>query len=57
MSWRIVVVSSNAKVDFKMDYLVIRSIDSTQRIRKMEFAFVRIINEGKNTRRRELSID
>ncbi len=31
MSWRIVVVSSSAKVDYKADYLVIRTLDSTKR--------------------------
>lgn len=32
MSWRVVVVSSNAKVDFKMDYLVVRTLDDTRRV-------------------------
>lgn len=32
MSWRVVVVSSNAKVDFKMDYLVVRTLDETRRV-------------------------
>ena len=32
MSWRIVMVSSNAKVDFKMDYLVVRTVEATQRV-------------------------
>ena len=27
MSWRVVVVSSNAKVDYKLDYLVVRTLD------------------------------
>lgn len=29
MSWRIVCVSSMAKLDYKMDYLVVRSRDSS----------------------------
>lgn len=32
MSWRVVVVSSNAKVDYKMDYLVVRTLDETRRV-------------------------
>ena len=32
MSWRVVVVTGSAKVDFKMNYLVIRTVDSTKRI-------------------------
>ena len=32
MSWRVVVVTSNAKVDFKMDYLVVRTLDETRRV-------------------------
>ena len=32
MSWRVVMVSSNAKVDFKMDYLVVRTVEETQRV-------------------------
>lgn len=32
MSWRVVVVSSNAKVDFKMDYLVVRTLDEVRRV-------------------------
>ena len=38
MSWRVVVVSSNAKIDFKMDYLVIRTIDDTKRVHISEIA-------------------
>lgn len=36
MSWRVVVVSSNAKVDYKLDYLVVRSVDKTSRIHLSE---------------------
>ena len=32
MSWRVVVVSSNAKVDFKMDYIVVRMLEDTRRV-------------------------
>ena len=38
MSWRVVVVSSNAKVDLKMDYLVIRTVDQTRRVHLSEIA-------------------
>lgn len=38
MSWRVVVVSSNAKVDFKMDYLVVRTLDATRRIHISEIS-------------------
>lgn len=38
MSWRVVVVSSNAKVDFKMDYIVVRTLDETKRIPISEIA-------------------
>lgn len=32
MSWWVVVVSSNAKVDFRMDYIVVRMLDQTRRV-------------------------
>ncbi|MBQ9943808.1 MAG: hypothetical protein IJO67_05555 [Clostridia bacterium] len=38
MSWHVVVVSSNAKVDFKMDYIVVRTLDDTKRIHISEIA-------------------
>lgn len=38
MSWRVVVVSSNAKVDYKMDYLVVRTLDETRRVHINEIA-------------------
>jgi len=38
LSWRVVVVSSNAKVDFKMDYIVVRTLDETKRIHISEIA-------------------
>ena len=31
MSWRVVVVSSKSKLDYKMDYLVVRSADTVKR--------------------------
>ena len=36
MGWRVVVVASNAKVDYKMDYLVVRSLEATKRIHLSE---------------------
>ena len=36
MSWRVVVVSSNAKLDYKLDYLVVRTIDEVKRIHLSE---------------------
>lgn len=36
MSWRIVVVSSNAKVDYKMDYLVVRTLNEVKRVHLSE---------------------
>lgn len=38
MSWRVVVVSSNAKVDYKMNHLVVRTVDTTNRIHMDEIA-------------------
>lgn len=38
MSWRVVVVSSNAKVDYKMDYLVVRTVDTTRRVHMSEIS-------------------
>lgn len=36
MSWRIVMISSNAKVDYKLDYLVVRTIDEVKRVHLSE---------------------
>lgn len=36
MSWRVVVVSSNAKLDYKLDYLVVRTIDEVKRVHLSE---------------------
>lgn len=38
MSWRVVVVASNAKVDYKMDYLVVRTLDAINKIHMSEIA-------------------
>ena len=38
MSWRVVVISSNAKLDYKMEYLVVRTAESTKRIHIGEIA-------------------
>ena len=36
MSWRVVVVSSNAEVDYKLDYLVVRTLDEVKRVHLSE---------------------
>lgn len=36
MSWRVVVVSSNAKVDYKLDYLVVPTVDEVKRVHLSE---------------------
>lgn len=47
MSWRVVVVSSNAKVDYKMDYLVVRSVDTTRKVHALlKFADFRLSLDG-----------
>lgn len=38
MSWRVVVISSRAKLDYKMDYLVVRNEETTSRIHISEIA-------------------
>lgn len=40
MGWRTVVVASNAKVDYKMDYLVVRSLEATKRIHLSEVSIL-----------------
>ncbi len=40
MSWRVVVVSGSAKVDYKADYLVIRTLDGTKKIHMSEIGVV-----------------
>ncbi len=38
MSWRVVAVTSNAKLDYKMDYLVVRTAESTKRVHLSEIS-------------------
>lgn len=42
MSWRVVVVASNAKVDYKMDYIVVRTIDEVRRVHISEIGVLMI---------------
>lgn len=42
MSWRVVSVSSRAKLDYKMDYLVVRTDESTKRIHLSEISVLMI---------------
>lgn len=42
MSWRVVVVSSRAKLDYKMDYLVVRNETETKRIHLSEISVLMI---------------
>ncbi len=42
MSWRVVVVKSKAKLDYKMDYLVVRTEDKTTRIHISEISILLI---------------
>ena len=42
MSWRVVVVSSSAKLDFKMDYLVVRMLEETRRIHISEIGVLMV---------------
>lgn len=42
MSWRIVAVSSNAKLDYKMDYLVVRTANDTKRVHLSEISVLMI---------------
>lgn len=36
MSWRVVVVASNAKLDYKLGYLVVRTVDEVKRVHLSE---------------------
>lgn len=38
MSWRVVVIASNSKLDYKLGYLVVRSLDEVKRIHLSEIA-------------------
>ena len=42
MSWRVVVVSQTSKLDYKMDYLVIRTNDQVKRIHLSEISVLLI---------------
>ena len=38
MSWRVVVVSSNAKVDYRLGYIEVRTAEKTQKVHIGEIA-------------------
>lgn len=40
MSWRVVVVTGNAKVDYKMDYLVVRMLEEVRRVHISEIGIL-----------------
>ena len=40
MSWRVVLISSQSKLDYKMDYLVVRNREGTTRIHLSEKGFL-----------------
>ena len=42
MSWRVVTISSRAKLDYKMDYLVVRTEENTNRIHLSEISVLLI---------------
>lgn len=42
MSWRVVVVSNRAKLDYKMDYLVVRTENNTKRVHLSEISVLMI---------------
>ena len=42
MSWRTVVVTGNAKLDYKMEYLVVRKVDATKRVHLSEIEVLMI---------------
>lgn len=42
MSWRVVVIANRAKLDYKMDYLVVRSENETKRIHLSEISVLMI---------------
>ena len=46
MSWRVVVISSRAKVELKLGYLVIRTNEATKRILIEDISVVLIENTG-----------
>ncbi len=42
MSWRVVAISSNSKLDYKMNYLVVRNAETTKRIHISEISVLLI---------------
>ena len=42
MGWRTVVISSNSKLDYKMNYLVVRNAESAKRIHIEEISVLLI---------------
>lgn len=42
MSWRVVMVASNAKLDYKLDYLVVRTLDEVKRIHLSEIGVLMV---------------
>ena len=42
MCWRVVVVASNAKVGYKMDYIVVRTVDEVRRVHISEIGVLMI---------------
>lgn len=48
MSWRVVAVSSNAKLDYKMDYLVVRTVNDLKRIHLSEISVLLIESTGQS---------
>lgn len=46
MSWRIVEITSNAKLDYKMNYMVVRTAEETRRVSISELSTVLIESTG-----------
>ena len=42
MSWRVVVISNRAKLDYKMDYLVVRNEETVKRVHLSEISVLLI---------------
>ena len=42
MSWREVIITGHAKLDYKMDYLVVRKQDGTDRVYIPDIGFLMI---------------
>ena len=41
MSWRTVIITGVAKLDYKMEYLVVRKVDSIKRVHLSEWCATR----------------